>query len=444
MSGTKQFHPIPMSRNSVLDVVCQRIHHKMRDYAAYRFTAPQSCAINIFFDLVQEYDETEKLHALTVLILRMFFNYDSELYLKDDDGKLTLVTPALHPSDVVVPEVSPAIWRDGSRYCVPIRGRDAPVVTRGQRLVEGQAVMGVLAVYPDCELQSHDLLFLEKFANRVGFCLYNKTLANRNARHILFLRKLTHDIGHNIVTPNMRLKLMLNQMERYVRQLGELVDSPTCPVSGLQEIREIHHGMSENMQEISGTFKNSALFLETLLRQSHFDVGHYVLRLSRLDICTLVVAPQFERYRAYIKEKKLHVDEMQPVFPGRPCMVQVDLGLISQVLANILSNAAKYASPSFNEKAGEIRCEVEIAPSAFGSGGEGVKVLVFSSGPHIAPEDAERIFDDNYRAPNAAGLSGTGHGLYFVREIVAEHGGTSGYEMVEGGNLFYFMLPRVE
>lgn len=442
--SNKRLKPIMHSASSVVDVVCQRIHHKMRDYAAYRFTAPQSCAINIFFDLVQEYDETEKVHALAVLILRMFFRYDAELYLKDGESKLKLMTPAIHPEIVGVPDARPETWQDGARCYVPIRGKDSLVVTRGQRIVAGQDVMGVLVVYPDMELKGHDLLFLEKFANRVGFCLHNKTLANRNARHILFLRKLAHDIGHNIVTPNMRLKLMLNHMERHISQLGELADGMSCAEADIQNLRKIQRGMNEYIRDISGTFKNSALFLESLLRQSHFDVGHYVLRLSRLDLRSLVVAPQFERYRPHLEEKSFHVAEAQPVMPSEPCMVQADLGLISQVLANLLSNAVKYASPTFNGKTGEVRCTVELVPSAFGADAQGVKVSVFSSGPHLSPEDAKRIFDDNYRAPNAAGQSGTGHGLYFVREITAEHGGTSGYEPVEGGNLFYFMLPRVE
>lgn len=444
MNSTNQLKPITHSGSSVVDTVCQRIHHKMRNYAAYRFTAPQSCAINIFFDLVQEYDETEKVHVLAVLILRMFFRYDAELYLKDGKDELKLMTPAIHPEIVGVPDVRQETWQDSARCYIPIRGKDSLVVTRGQRIVAGQDIMGVLVVYLGGELKSHDLLFLEKFANRVGFCLHNKTLANRNARHILFLRKLAHDIGHNIVTPNLRLKLMLNHMEQYIKQLGEVTEGMNCADTDMLELRKIQRGMGEYIRDISGTFKNSALFLESLLRQSHFDVGHYVLRLTRLDIRNLVVMPQFERYRLHLTERSLRVDDAQPVMPQEPCMVQVDLGLISQVLANLLSNAVKYASTSFDGKAGEVRCTVELVPAAFGPEVEGVKVSVFSSGPHLAPMDSVRVFDDNYRAPNAAGQSGTGHGLYFVREISAEHGGTSGYEQVEGGNLFFFMLPRVE
>jgi signal transduction histidine kinase len=199
--------------------------------------------------------------------------------------------------------------------------------------------------------------------------------------------------------------------------------------------------MTEQAKAIMGTFKNSALFLESLLRQSHFDLGRYVLRPAKLDIHKLVVRPQFERYRSSFDEKHLHVDANQPCCLHEVCLVEADLGLISQVLANILSNAAKYSVPASPEQPGEIRCSTELVPGAFTDGGQGVKVSVFSSGPRIPPDEVEHLFDQNYRASNSSGQYGTGHGLFFVREIIKEHKGMSGYMPAEGGNIFFFILP---
>lgn len=446
MTTPEELTPIFRKNASIMEAVYSRIHYKMRDYAAYRFTAPQSCAINIFFDLAQEFTEIEQLHMLAVLILKMFFQYEAELYLKDGQDSLILVTPAVNPEIIGIPELRPEIWSDSARCYIPVRGRNSLVVTRNQRIVAGHDLMGVLVLYSSKEPASHDLLFLEKFANRVGFCLHNKILADRNSRHILFVRKLAHDIGHNIITPNMRLKLLLNQLEGQIASLDSIAGPEHASPKKVdaQDIRVVQRKMSEQIKDIMGTFKNSALFLESLLRQSHFDLGHYVLRRSRLDMRTLVVLPQFERYRSHFTERSLNVDNDQPIFPQEPCMVQADLGLISQVLANLLSNAVKYGSLRHNNAPGEVRCKVEIIPTAFGINADGVKVSVFSSGPHIPKSEAHLLFTDSFRASNASGLPGTGHGLFFVREIVAEHGGKTGYEPVMGGNIFYFMLPRVE
>lgn len=435
---------IPIFHSSAgIELVRSRIHYKMRDYASYRFTAPQSCAINIFFDLAQEFDELEQIQLLGVLILRMFFQYDAELYLKDEEDNLTLVTPAVNPEVVGVPELRPEVWRDGSRCYVPVRGKSALLVTGDQRIITNEDLMGVLIVYVSKPFESHDLLFLEKFANRVGFSLHNKLLSQRNARHVLFLRKLAHDIGHNIITPNMRLKLMLHQLEGQLAMLKEMCASP-IDEADLHDLRVLQQKMADHTKAIMGNFTNSALFLESLLRQSHFDLGHYVLRRTRLDISALVVIPQFERYRANIEELHLHIDEGQPSCPAEPCMVMADLGLISQVLANFLSNAVKYTQPAKPGGQGKVRCGVEVVPDAFGAGADGARVTVFSTGPHVPEEEAAKLFEDNYRASNSAGQYGTGHGLYFVREIISEHQGKVGYEPAPGGNNFYFMLPIVE
>ena len=437
--------PIPAGDNndSLLAAVRSRIEYKMRDYATYNFTPQQSSAINIFFDLAQEFDNISQLHVLSVLILRMFFQYRAELYLKDEQTELVLVTPPVSDAGSEPPQMRPGVWNDGKRYYFSVRGRNALVLTKAQRIVTDENVMGVLVLHMENTLSSHDLLFLKKFANRLGFCLHNKLLAERNSRHILFLRKLAHDIGHNIITPNMRLKFQLHQLEGQINSLKEVSEHPPDEAT-IQDVRILQRKMADQIKEITGNFQNSALFLESLLRQSHFDLGHYVLRRSRLDIVAMVVVPQFERYRPHFEERGLVTGSDQPSYPAKPCIVQADLGLISQVIANFMSNAAKYCTPVRENTPGEIRCTVEVEPDAFENGTAGVKVSVFSSGPNIPPHEAGLLFEDNYRASNSSGEYGTGHGLFFVREIIAEHAGKTGYEPLPDGNSFYFILPLAE
>lgn len=425
-----------------IESVRSRILYKMRDYATYRFTAPQACAINIFFDLAQEFDDTEHVYLLSVLILRMFFQHEAELYLNNESGNPVLVTPAInHSGAVPLTEIRSTLWYDDSHCYVPVYGKNAFVVIRSERHPTNEAPIGVLVLHISRSLESHELLFLEKFANRVGFCLDNKRMAQRNERHVLFLRKLANDIGHNIITPNMRLKLMLRHLEGQIESFDLLIKESVQEAVLEEKLSNLQQKMAEQSKSIIGTFQNSALFLESLLRQSHFDLGRYVLRRVKLDLCALVVRPQFERYRPLFDEKNIHIANDQPFCQARQCMVQADLGLISQVLANMLSNAAKYSKPVKDAEQAEVRCSVELLPDIFGPNSPGVKVAVFSSGVHLPEDEAKRLFDDNYRASNASGQYGTGHGLFFVREIIAEHEGRSGYEPSEAGNTFYFILP---
>lgn len=434
------FHP----GDSVIDEVRLRIHYKMRDYSSYRFSAPQSCAINIFFDLAQEFDGLEHVQLLSVLILHMFFHYDAEFYRRGENDALKLVTPPVHPEIAGVPDFRSEVCQDSSRCCIPVRGKRAPVVTQDRRIISGEDQLGMLVIYVDRPFSDRELLFLEKYANRVGFSLHNKILALRNERHVLFLRKLAHDIGHNTITPNMRLTLMLHQLSSQIASLKELLQHEPDDAL-LQKLRVLQARMEEHTKAISGNFMNVALFLGSLLRQSHFDLGHYVLRLERLDLVRAVVVPQFQRYRSHFEERDLTA--IGPIHPPGPCMVQADLGLLSQVLANYLSNAAKYtkAVPTGeSDQQGEVRCEVSVEENAFGRGKAGFRVSVFSSGPAIDEEERAHLFEDNYRASNSLGHSGTGHGLFFVREIIAEHQGKVAYEPAQAGNIFSFTLPAAD
>lgn len=64
-----------------------------------------------------------------------------------------------------------------------------------------------------------------------------------------------------------------------------------------------------------------------------------------------------------------------------------------------------------------------------------------SSGPPLGLEDPLSVFQPGFRADNVARESGTGRGLYFVRQVVELHDGTVGYRHNEFGNEFYFILP---
>lgn len=434
--------PIQYCGDSRIEALQSRIEYKIRDYAEYLFSGQQSGALNIFFDLAQEYDDSASIHLLSVLILRMLFGIEAELYIKDAEGAPALRTPRIRESQppAEIPHHGPLC--DDTRCLFPVRGKSMVFLPREQRLLDEETLLGVLALYPAAPLDAQSKLFFEKFANRVGFCLHNRLLAERNSRHILFVRKLAHDIGHNVISPNLQFKLMLNRLEEQVKALGQAC-SEHQETPGGPELMRLHAAVGERLSALQMHFRFSAMFLESLLRQGHFDEGHYVLRRSRLDIRTQVVGPQFERYLPYFADRNIRIPSGTPALPAEPCFVSADLGLISQVLANLLSNAVKYCAQS--PRGGELEtwCGVDVLPNFFPGGVAGVRVRVRTTGRPILPDEAESLFHDNYRASNAGDLPGSGHGLFFVREITSEHGGVCGYTPGPDGNTFYFTLPQI-
>jgi signal transduction histidine kinase len=105
---------------------------------------------------------------------------------------------------------------------------------------------------------------------------------------------------------------------------------------------------------------------------------------------------------------------------------------ITQVLRNLLSNAAKYGGP-------DAMVTAVVEPDR-----DGVAVRVRDRGPGIDPREAEAIFDPFFRSPRTAKMAGgAGIGLYVSRRLVgAMNGRMWAAPGPAGGSEFSFVLPR--
>jgi len=115
--------------------------------------------------------------------------------------------------------------------------------------------------------------------------------------------------------------------------------------------------------------------------------------------------------------------------------VPLDSDRFMQVMANLLSNAAK-----FSPHGGVVEITTEH--------GEGsLRVLVSDRGPGIPEEFRSKIFDkfSQADASDSRQKSGTGLGLSIVKAIMEKHGGEIGFETEVGaGTTFYVTFPAPE
>ncbi|MGD2080238.1 MAG: HAMP domain-containing sensor histidine kinase [Nitrospirota bacterium] len=440
--------------------IVERIEQKKHNYRGYGFAETENTAFKTFFDLAQEFDDIEDLYKLCVAIPQAFFSLKAGLYVMDPgSGRLALAASTEDeklrnpPPEEVRPSEKPYFAAD--RLVLTIHGKESLMEELPLRAEKN--VLGLLEIYPVGGLDPHRVLFFEKYAGRIGFNIHNRFLAEKNAEHLRFIRTLVADIEHNIIAPNMVYKLYLRDLKAklsnikeveglfsgYCKEEGLGPDSPICVA--IEDLKEASRGLQSDFENIESHYRNMSLFLETLLRRSHFDKGRLVLRTKRCNMYRDVIRPQLERYADKLKAMGTEVDTASSGIPEREAAEVVDVGLMAQVYANLFSNAVKYARPVETPSGGKtkfISYGHEILKDYFGPGKDGAKYNVFSTGPHLEPGERKKLYTEGFRGREARRTSGTGHGLSFVKNVIELHGGEVGYEAVEGGNNFYFIIPR--
>ena len=117
----------------------------------------------------------------------------------------------------------------------------------------------------------------------------------------------------------------------------------------------------------------------------------------------------------------------------RDAMVNVDAGRTMQVMANLLSNAAKFSPPGESVIVTATRT------------GKMLRIAVADRGPGIPDEFREKIFLKFSQADSSDSRQkgGTGLGLSITRALIEKMGGSIGYDSRAGaGSTFYFDLPE--
>lgn len=110
-----------------------------------------------------------------------------------------------------------------------------------------------------------------------------------------------------------------------------------------------------------------------------------------------------------------------------------DADRLREVITNLFDNAVKYTP------AGKI--SLGITGNA-----EVIQIYVRDTGPGIAPEDVQHLFQKFYRVDSSAtrNIGGTGLGLFICRKIIELYKGRIWVESQLGqGSTFYINLPRL-
>jgi signal transduction histidine kinase len=166
--------------------------------------------------------------------------------------------------------------------------------------------------------------------------------------------------------------------------------------------------------------------IRDLLDASRIETRMLALEACDVDVRSLVGGIVDRASKATAGHAvKLVVPEILP-------KIHADAMRVEQVLVNLLSNAAKYSSPS-------TEIVVEATERA-----DAVELAVTNRGSGLSGEDTARVFSRFYRSKQHVGRAeGLGLGLYIAKGIVDAHGGRMWVDSELGRYAsFRFTLPR--
>jgi len=211
-------------------------------------------------------------------------------------------------------------------------------------------------------------------------------LAETEEQKALFIRHVSHELK----TPLTALR----------EGTALLADGASGPLTGPQQ--EIVSILSRSALELGGMIERLLDYQRAMASLSSLDL----VRADFAEIATRAVEPH--RLQAASRGVRVKLD-------AKPTPLVADAEKLRVVVDNLVSNAIR-----FSPEGGTVSI------SARREGSEAV-LEVADSGPGVALEDRDRIFDWFFRGHGTAG--GSGFGLAIARELVGAHGGR--VELVE-------------
>ncbi len=183
-----------------------------------------------------------------------------------------------------------------------------------------------------------------------------------------------------------------------------------------------------SLEQIHQTAAHMDMLVETLLNIARIESGRIQVSPAVLVLSKLLKQVK-DQHAPLLQQKQQHLKIN--LEEGLPETIS-DPKLLSQVLANLVSNAIKY-SPEKSTIVIDAKKD-----------GKHIAVQVIDEGSGIPKQEQAQIFQKFYRAKSTSSVPGNGLGLYLVRRIINLLEGEIGFVSSQGvGTTFWFRLPII-
>lgn len=242
---------------------------------------------------------------------------------------------------------------------------------------------------------------------------------------IIFFDRMVTRSEKTLVEKNSELIKANQELDRFVYSASHDLRSPLTSIAGLIELSKRD---TKNSEEYLKLMKSRVLAMDKLIH----DIIDYS-RNSRIPAAggKLNLHDFIQELVELIKYTDVDVNTRFNVKIDRELIVLSDSSRLRVILNNLLSNSIKYADRNKAESVITITASATSNSFTFS---------VEDNGDGIAEDHQDKIFNMFYRASEKA--SGSGLGLYIVKETLEKMNGTISHQSTLGkGSLFTVTIP---
>ena len=331
-----------------------------------------------------------------------------------------------------------------------------PVVAAGKRMESTGWAFVVEWPLSDADAVMNTIrnqVLVTTLASIIAVLLLAPVIASKLTRPINMLKKRAEEIeqGHFekevVVTTNDELEELghaFNRMSKGLKRLEELkgefvyiaaheLRAPVTAIKGFISLLledRAKNGITleavEYLDRIDRANEGLVHLVNDLLEVARSDAGKIEISVHPVDIS--VATDEVVKTLIVLAKKKEITIEYRPV----TSYVLADEGKLKEIMTNLISNAIKYTLGS-----GTIVISQEMVKDMF-------VTHVRDSGIGIPEAAQKKLFEKFYRvrAKGTEDVTGTGLGLFIVKQLVEKMGGKIWFVSEEGkGSTFSFSLP---
>ncbi len=195
---------------------------------------------------------------------------------------------------------------------------------------------------------------------------------------------------------------------------------------------KLNAAQQKPLQEALDGASRMARLIDDLLNISRMEAGRFFIDAQPTDVVRMTTQ-EVDQLQSLAKSKSVTLKYVPP--QEKSLEILLDENKTRQVVMNLIDNAIHYSQPP----AGGGKVEVSLKTD-----GQDLVFMVRDNGIGVPKAQQDQLFQKMFRATNAKGVrpDGTGLGLYLVKRVVEDQGGTITFQSEEHkGSAFGFRLP---